>query len=343
MKFNKVFKNIFLGLIVLGMIYLILKIFRPFGFGSWQAYELFQNNVMPYLNSHVFWPIQFFLHKTLLTPYIYMALALTMFLECLIPANPKQKVFSISFFQDFIWFFYEALSDVFINFVYFDAVRWVYNAYFSFLTVQSVGQWPYWTRFVLGVLLLDFLYWLQHYINHKVPWLWELHTVHHSQKEINFFTDFRYHAFEYVVRKTILIIPFLIFTINTPDVVIFSLVTTWYTRFYHGNVRTNLGPLRYLLVTPQSHRLHHSRLLQHRDLNFGALFCIWDRIFKTQYHGDTEYPETGIDDAAFPLENDFQPLRALFMPIKQMSYSVKRFGSRFRAWILNKKDIQGYE
>jgi hypothetical protein len=69
---------------------------------------------------------------------------------------------------------------------------------------------------------------------------------------------------------------------------------------YHGNLRTNLGVLRYLLVTPQSHRVHHSTELRHRDRNFGVLFSVWDQLFGTQYRGFDEYPETGVSDPTFP-------------------------------------------
>ena len=77
---------------------------------------------------------------------------------------------------------------------------------------------------------------------------------------------------------------------------------TIYPKFYHANVRLNLGPLRYILVTPQSHRVHHSREPEHRDKNFGFIFCIWDRIFGTQVTDAEVYPETGIEDVNFPHE-----------------------------------------
>jgi sterol desaturase/sphingolipid hydroxylase (fatty acid hydroxylase superfamily) len=124
--------------------------------------------------------------------------------------------------------------------------------------------------------------------------------VHHSQKELNFFTDFRYHVVEYVVRHTFLVIPFLVLAVEAPTIILFAIFQRWYTRVYHGNIRTNLGPLRYLLVTPQSHRVHHSIEGRHRDRNFGSLFSIWDRLFGTQYRRYDEYPDTGIEDAAFP-------------------------------------------
>jgi sterol desaturase/sphingolipid hydroxylase (fatty acid hydroxylase superfamily) len=325
----KTLKVIFLWGIALTGGCLFLKFFKPFGIGPWTIYDFYIKNV--------YWP----LHdrfQILLKPYIYAAFGLTLFLEYLIPAVPEQRFLSASFFQDFIWFFYETILEAIVISVYIDGLRWAYNTHLSFLTIHSVAEWPYWVRFILGVLLLDFCYWVQHYINHKVPWLWELHTVHHSQTELNFFTDFRYHILEYFIRFTILVVPFLIFSINTPTVVVFTIVSTWYTRFYHGNIRTNLGFLRYVLVTPQSHRVHHSKLLQHRDMNFGSLFCVWDRIFKTQYCKYDEYPETGIDDADFPHEHDKTLSKVIFMPLQQMAYPVIRIKDRIRDYFTKRME-----
>jgi hypothetical protein len=79
-----------------------------------------------------------------------------------------------------------------------------------------------------------------HFFNHHVSLFWPFHAVHHSQKHLSFFTDFRYHIVEYIVRHTVLVIPFLIFQINTPTIVVFAVFKRWYTRFYHGNIRTIL-------------------------------------------------------------------------------------------------------
>jgi sterol desaturase/sphingolipid hydroxylase (fatty acid hydroxylase superfamily) len=304
------------GILIAAGTYVFLKLVRPFGFGPWQAYVLLQD--------HVAGPLQRRFEASLLAPAFYAALALTLALESLIPADPRQKLLSASFVQDLVWFGYETVLQTAVIVTYVEGLRWAYRTHFSFLTIDAVGAWPYWVRFAAGTLLLDFLYWLQHYVNHKVPWFWKFHALHHSQTEINFFTDFRYHVVEYVVRHTILVIPFLIFEIRTPTVVLFAILTSWYTRFYHGNVRTNLGLLRYALVTPQSHRLHHSALPQHRDLNFGSLFSVWDRLFRTQHPSSDEYPVTGLGDAAFPHEQGARPLTLarLTLPLKQLAYPV---------------------
>ncbi len=314
-------KTLFRWAIALGVFYLFLKFLRPLSFGPWKAYQLF--------GLWIISPLQALLVDRLLAPYIYLALGVTLLLESLIPVAPEQKIFSVSFFQDLVWLFYETILNAVVVLTYVEGLRWIYHSCFSFLSMETVGAWPYWVRFASGVLLLDFLMWLQHYLNHKVSWLWKFHALHHSQREMNFFTDFRYHVFEYLIRYTILVIPFLIFPIKIPVVIVFSIVAGWYTRFYHGNIRTHLGPLRHVLVTPQSHRVHHSSMPQHQDRNFGSLFTIWDQVFNTQYWGYTEYPETGIKDSAFPHEQSAHPVTLLFMPLRQLIYPIAKIADNY--------------
>jgi len=108
----------------------------------------------------------------------------------------------------------------------------------------------------------------------------------------------------------------------------FAIFHLWYTRLYHANIRTNLGPLKYILVTPQSHRVHHSLALEHRDTNFGSLFSFWDYLLGTQCQEYDVYPDTGIDDADFPQEQRLGLKRLLLTPIEQMLYPLA--SSRWR-------------
>ncbi len=126
--------------------------------------------------------------------------------------------------------------------------------------------------------------------------------IHHSQRQMNLFTDGRVHMVEYLVAQAIICLP--LFMLNLTPFAIFwvGVATSWYTRIYHANLRTNFGPLKYLLVTPQSHRIHHSLQSRHWDKNFGVIFSVWDRLFGTLYANYDEYPETGLEDERFPME-----------------------------------------
>ena len=97
------------------------------------------------------------------------------------------------------------------------------------------------------------------------------------------------------------------------------------------NIKSNFGPLRYIFVTPQSHRVHHSIEPEFFDLNYGVTLCVWDRLFGTHSHTDHAYPETGIKDPSFPLETKYKAssmpivlLRQLFYPFEK---AIKKYWS----------------
>ena len=277
------------------------------------------------LANRVFYsPLRYRIFGMILTPGFLGVMAFTLLLERLIPARPRSKWLTVSALQDAAWFFYEGVLHAAIVATYVTLITWAYSRYFVPMPLPGLAASSTGARFVVGILLVDLCMWAQHRVNHVVPWLWQLHTVHHSQRELNFFTDFRYHALEYIVRETFLTIPFVVLGVSVPNIVYFAVFRRWYTRFYHANIRTDLGPLRYLLVTPQSHRVHHSIEPRHQNKNFAALFSIWDFAFGTQYTKWDEYPETGIDDDAFPHETRADLRSLLVTPIRQMLYPLRR-------------------
>jgi sterol desaturase/sphingolipid hydroxylase (fatty acid hydroxylase superfamily) len=76
----------------------------------------------------------------------------------------------------------------------------------------------------------------------------------------------------------------------------------WAARAYHAPIRSNYGWLRFVLVTPQSHRVHHSILPKHHHSNYGTVLCVWDRVFGTAWPEVDVYPPTGLDEPIVPGE-----------------------------------------
>ncbi len=257
---------------------------------------------------------------TFANPIFYLGTVAILLAERRWPALPRQRSFSIGFKQDLVWLFFESILHATVLTVYAAALRALYRAYFGFLTIDSSAAMPDWARFCLAVLVIDFLAYFHHWVRHKVQIFWLFHTVHHSQRELNLFADMRYHIVEYMIAHSVRFVPLLALNLNPPEIFAYVLAHQWYTRFCHANIRTNLGPLRFILVTPQSHRVHHSPHRRHWDVNFGVIFSVWDRLFGTQYHNDREYPRTGIPDGHFPVETG-SGLAALFWtPIRQHLY-----------------------
>ena len=272
------------------------------------------------------------LKQTLLSPVFVIAVAVIMLIEKLFPVHRHQATFSLGLIQDGVWVVLALAFNATVMVCYARTLTAFYEAHLRFLTVHASDSLPRTVSFGIAILLADLLAWFQHWLKHKVPWFWQIHAVHHSQPEINLFTDFRFHLFEYLISRPIVMLPLLMLSLKTPEIVWWSVFYQWYTRFYHANIKSNLGPLRQLLVTPQSHRVHHSIETRHQDKNFGVLFSFWDRLFGTRYAGCGEYPQTGIRDTAFPLENKEDPMGLLFNPIRQNVYPfltiAKNFGKR---------------
>ena len=261
--------------------------------------------------------------QTLLSPVFPIAVMLILLCEKWIPANPGQPTFSTGFRQDCVWLFIGLTFEGTLVAAYARALKLFYDTHLSFLTWHVFDVLPEAARFVIAILLADLLAWFQHWLKHKVPWFWRIHAVHHSQTQINLFTDFRFHLFEYLISRPIVMLPLLLLSLKTPEILLWTVATQWYTRFYHANLKTHLGPLRQLLVTPQSHRVHHSIENRHQDKNFGVLFSVWDRVFKTRYTPCDEYPPTGIRDTSFPLEKDRRLFNLLWTPVRQHIYPFR--------------------
>ena len=107
---------------------------------------------------------------------------------------------------------------------------------------------------------------------------------------------------EHIIAASLVFIPTFMMQLNYSTVVWLTFIHEWYKHIYHANLKTNYGFLKYFMVTPQAHRIHHSLNPRHQDKNFGVIFTFWDRLFGTLYKNYDEYPDTGIEDPGFPLE-----------------------------------------
>jgi len=260
------------------------------------------------------------------TPLFVGMVVLIMLLEWRVPADPALKRFDVSVLQDMVWCLIQAAAEATLVGAYAGLLVAVYHRWLEWPTLDLFAGLPTWLRLCIAVLIIDFLRYAYHLVQHKVPWFWQFHAVHHSQRHLNLFTDFRYHPFDYVVRETVFFVPMLLLGIPWPGIVWLRLLLLWHARFYHGNIRWNLGFLRYIIVTPQSHRVHHSVEDAHQDRNFGAFLSVWDWLFGTQYHSGDDYPQTGIADAEFPHEVSAAGLNLIITPLRQLLYPFVAIG-----------------
>lgn len=141
---------------------------------------------------------------------------------------------------------------------------------------------PAWIAMLLGILLLDFAIYWQHRLIHKIPLLWRLHRVHHADMGFDVTTAVRFHPLEIVVSMAIKLGLIMAIGIPALAVLLFEILLSAGSLFTHANIRLparfEIG-LRWLLVTPEMHRIHHSVHPDETNSNFGFNLSLWDRIF----------------------------------------------------------------
>jgi sterol desaturase/sphingolipid hydroxylase (fatty acid hydroxylase superfamily) len=143
---------------------------------------------------------------------------------------------------------------------------------------------PAWLAVPLAVVLLDLVIWAQHLVFHHVPLLWRLHRVHHADTEIDVTTGLRFHPIEIVLSLLLKIAVVVALGVPALSVLLFDVLLNATSIFSHANVRLPGAldrVLRWLLVTPDMHRVHHSVIRAETDSNFGFCLSVWDRIFGT--------------------------------------------------------------
>jgi sterol desaturase/sphingolipid hydroxylase (fatty acid hydroxylase superfamily) len=241
----------------------------------------------------------------------------------LLPVEKGRKLILSETIQDCFWFATHKFLQVILIGVMLQGLKEVYDNHLRFLTIHVLESWPLAFKMILAMLVYDFLDWFHHLLRHKVWLFWCFHSVHHSQRHINMFTEDRVHPIDEVVAMCLIFIPLFMFRIEAPFALYLALFGKWYPHLCHANIKTDLGWLKYVLVTPQSHRVHHSIEERHRDTNFGVIFSIWDRLFGTMYPNSDVYPTTGIQDAGFPIEKEVRGLAVARNYVSQLVYPLK--------------------
>jgi len=135
---------------------------------------------------------------------------------------------------------------------------------------------------MLAIMLLDAAIYFQHRLFHKVPVLWRLHRMHHSDVDIDLTTAIRFHPIEILLSMLIKIAVIIALGVPVIAVVLFEMLLNLTAMFNHSNIRLPIKVdhyLRCLLVTPDMHRVHHSINGRETNHNFGFCLPWWDRLF----------------------------------------------------------------
>ncbi len=154
-----------------------------------------------------------------------------------------------------------------------------------------IANLPFWAGLLLIILVADLVQYWTHRAYHEVPVLWRLHAVHHSVKCMDWMAGSRQHIVELLITRTLVLAPIYVLGFSKDVVDAYIIVVGFQAVFNHCNVSVRLGPLRYLIVTPNFHHWHHSQDDEALDKNYAAHYAFLDYLFGTAAKSERIWPE----------------------------------------------------
>jgi sterol desaturase/sphingolipid hydroxylase (fatty acid hydroxylase superfamily) len=193
----------------------------------------------------------------------------------------KQAVFRPEWQTDFHHFI---VNHFIVGFILLVVNKLVHSG-FSWAVSDAVQTWiralPFWAELLLIILVADLVQYWTHRAYHEVPVLWRLHAVHHSAKSMDWLAGSRQHMFELII----------VLGFSKEVIDAYIIIVGFQAVFNHANVSVRLGPLSYIIVTPNFHHWHHSQDKEALDRNYSAHFAFLDYLFGTAVKVDRKWPE----------------------------------------------------
>ncbi|MGN6616488.1 MAG: sterol desaturase family protein [Ilyomonas sp.] len=174
--------------------------------------------------------------------------------------------------------------------------KWCIEHHFGVLQFIKM---PLWLTLLTGVMLLDLIgaYFI-HLIQHKVPWMWKFHMIHHADTCVDTTTANRHHPGESIFRAVFTTLAVFIAGAPVWLVMLYQSLSVVLSQFNHANIRMPEWldkPLRFVIVTPNMHRVHHHFMQPETDSNYSNIFSLWDRVFGTYRYKPPEQLKYGLD------------------------------------------------
>ncbi len=166
---------------------------------------------------------------------------------------------------------------------------------------------PLWISIPVSIVVLDFAVWLSHLLSHKIPLFWRFHRMHHADRDIDVTTAIRFHPIEIIVSMGWKVAWVIALGAPAVSVILFETILNGTAMFNHSNTKLPLSldrVLRWIVVTPDMHRVHHSTINRETDSNYGFNLPWWDRLFSTY----VDQPELGHEGMNIGL-NEWQDER----------------------------------
>ena len=213
------------------------------------------------------------------------------FIEKLFALRKDQPVFRPEWQTDFHHFI---VNHMIVGFVLL-ATNLLVHKLFGWAAQDGIRGWVaglnFWAALFMIVLVADLVQYATHRAYHEVPLLWRLHAVHHSVKSMDWLAGSRQHILELIITRTLVLAPIYVLGFSKEVIDAYIIIVGFQAVFNHANVSVRLGPLRYVIVTPNFHHWHHSQDDVAIDKNYAAHFAFIDYAFGTAVKSDREWPE----------------------------------------------------
>lgn len=280
----------------------------------------------------------------LLNYKLYAVVALLVAVSFVWPIYRWSKSMFVGVAHDYVYGVFHTIVVFPFLAVFIFSVNRLATSWFPALNLHLYSYLPAWSQIALAFVINDFLGYFSHYLRHKIQPLWFFHVIHHSQQWVNPLTVKRSHFvekfFDYGVVK---IVPFIILGSPVETWAIYYALDAAWDYFEHSNLDTDLGPLRYVFVSPRYHMLHHSRLAEHFDKNFSDRLVVWDLLFGTaSFDYRREFP-TGVNAPGFALEEGWRPGAFLGVFFSQLWYPFRMNFSYAKDRLLRKGQLPSRE
>lgn len=179
------------------------------------------------------------------------------------------------------------LTTIIVNFILafilIETAAWTTKNHFGIL--EWIPEIPIWLYTIIGLLLLDLIgAYLAHFVQHKIKFLWRFHLIHHTDTWIDTTTANRHHPGESVIRFIFTTLGVLIVGSPMWMVFLYQSLSVVFSQFNHANISLPQKLdvfLSYFIISPNMHKVHHHYMLPYTDSNYGNIFSIWDRLFRT--------------------------------------------------------------
>src|SRR5471030_3023566 len=170
--------------------------------------------------------------------------------------------------------------------------EWAQSHHVGLLNMLDDSWWP--LAAIATITVQSLVSYVTHFVEHKVPWLWRLHRVHHLDTAIDISTGVRHHPVEFFVALVFDISAVLVFGLMPWALIVYGTIDGIFSLLTHANIRYPQRAdhaLRLIMVTPRIHAIHHSSYQPETDSNYGGVFTVWDKIFGTYNDRRADQPD----------------------------------------------------